>query len=91
MIFLPKPMIRESTKPKGQYLESGKIELRITKQLIKDAQEQCSETAEKVFNEAIGITQSELENNTIYQPEYIINKLSGVISNYVSSEMNNDN
>jgi ATP-binding cassette subfamily B protein len=49
-----------------------------------------SETAEKVFNAAIGITQSELENNTIYQPDYIIHKLSGVISNYVSSEMNND-
>ncbi len=69
----------------------GKKELRITKQLIKDSQEQYSETAEKVFNEAIGITQSELENNTIYQPDYIVNKLSGVISNYVSSEMDNDN
>ena len=69
----------------------GKKEFRITRQLIKDAEEQYSETAEKVFNAAIGITQSELENNTIYQPDYIVNKLSGVISNYVSSEMNNDN
>lgn len=68
----------------------GKKEFRITRQLIKDAEEQYSETAEKVFNAAIGITQSELENNTIYQPDYIIHKLSGVISNYVSSEMNND-
>lgn len=68
----------------------GKKEFRITRQLIKDAEEQYSETAEKVFNAAIGITQSELENNTIYQPDYIIHKLSSVISNYVSSEMNND-
>lgn len=68
----------------------GKKEFRITRQLIKDTQEKYSETAEKVFNASIGITQSELENNTIYEPDYIVNKLSSVITNYVSSEIDND-
>ena len=75
---------------KRTVLKIGKKEYRITKDLRKEAKEQYSETAEKVFNAAIGITQSELENNTIYQPDFIVNKLSVVISNYIASEINND-
>lgn len=75
---------------KRTVLRIGKKEYRITKDLRKEAKEQYSETAEKVFNAAIGVTQSELENNTVYQPDYIVNKLSAVISNYIESEINHE-
>ena len=65
----------------------GKKEYRITKDLRKEAEELYKETAEKVFNTSIGITQSELDGNKIYQPDFIIEKLGPVVTNYLASEI----
>ena len=64
----------------------GKNEYRITRDLRNEAEEHYKETAEKVFNTSIGITQSELDSNKIYQPDFIIDKMGDVIANYMASE-----
>lgn len=91
--FLEDTTGMDDYQSKTTTLKIGKKEYKITKVLkakLNDASEQYADTAEKVFNAAIGISQSELESNRIYEPDYIIDKLSGVISNYVSSEINNE-
>ena len=64
----------------------GKKEYKLTKER-KEAGELYKETAEKVFNTSIGITQSELDSNKIYQPDFIIEKLGPVVTNYLVSEV----
>ena len=61
----------------------GKKEYRITKQMIDEAQLEFQETAEKVFNASTAISQTELEQK-VYNEDFIIEKLSGVLANYLS-------
>ena len=62
---------------------SGKKEYKISKQLIAEAGEELSETAEKIFNAITAITQDELEHK-IHNRDFIIEKMSSVISNYIA-------
>lgn len=61
----------------------GKKEYKISKQLIAEAGEELSETAEKIFNAITAITQDELEHK-IHKRDFIIEKMSSVISNYIA-------
>ena len=61
----------------------GKKEYKISKQLIAEAGEELSETAEKIFNAITAITQDELEHK-IHNRDFIIEKMSSVISNYIA-------
>ena len=63
----------------------GKKEYRITKEQIKEANEELRETAEKIFNATSAISQSELEEK-VHNPEFMIDKLSAVLTNYLSNE-----
>ena len=62
----------------------GKTEYRI-KSLIDEAKNELQETAEKVFNFTIGITQTELDTK-IHDKTFIIEKLQAVLNNYLSYE-----
>lgn len=61
----------------------GKSEYKISKQLIAEANEELTETAEKIFNAKSAITQNELEEK-IHDQEFMIEKMSAVISNYIA-------
>lgn len=61
----------------------GKREYRISKQLISEAGEELSETAEKIFNATSAITQDELEEK-LHDQDFMVEKMSAVISNYIS-------
>lgn len=62
----------------------GKTEYRI-KTLIDEAKDELQETAEKIFNFAIGITQTELDTK-IHDKKFIQDKLQAVLNNYLSYE-----
>lgn len=62
----------------------GKKEYRITKQMIDEAQLEFQETAEKVFNASSAISQTELDEK-VYNEDFIVEKLSGVLTNYLSN------
>ncbi|WP_091843718.1 hypothetical protein [Prevotella sp. ne3005] len=62
----------------------GKTEYRI-KSLIDEAKDELQETAEKIFNFTIGITQTELDTK-IHDKDFIIDKLQDVLNNYLSYE-----
>ena len=66
----------------------GKKEYRISKEMVqnlKEAKEELKETAEKIFNMSAPITQTELDEKTVHSQEFIIEKLSGALTNYLSS------
>ena len=66
----------------------GKKEYRISKEMvqnIKEAKEELKETAEKIFNMSAPITQIELDEKSVHNQDFIIEKLSGALSNYLSS------
>ncbi|MBQ6202569.1 MAG: hypothetical protein IJK46_00535 [Prevotella sp.] len=62
----------------------GKTEYRI-KSLIDEAKDELQDTAEKIFNLSIGITQTELDTK-IHEKGFIIEKLQAVLNNYLSYE-----
>jgi len=66
-------------------LISGKKEYRISKELINEASEELKETAEKIFNATTSITQDELDNK-VHNQDFIMEKLSAVLTNYLSNE-----
>lgn len=63
----------------------GKKEYRIKKELVNEASEELKETAEKIFNASSAITQTELDTK-IHDADFMIEKLSGVLTNYLSNE-----
>lgn len=69
---------------KETWIRWGRSEYKITKQLIAEAGEELKETAEKIFNASSAVTQQELEEK-IHDPKFMIEKMSDVISNYISS------
>lgn len=62
----------------------GKKEYRITRDAMIEAKGIIQETTEEIFNETIGITESELKEK-IYNVDFIIDKLTPVLQNYLSS------
>ena len=68
---------------KETFIFHGKREYRISKQLISEAGEELSETAEKIFNAISAITQDELEEK-LHDQDFMVEKMSAVISNYIS-------
>lgn len=69
---------------KETWIRWGRREYKITKQLIAEAGEELKETAEKIFNATSAVTQQELEEK-IHDKKFMIEKMSDVISNYISS------
>ena len=69
---------------KETWIRLGRREYKITKQLIAEAGEELKETAEKIFNATSAITQKELEEK-IHDKQFMIEKMSDVITNYISS------
>ena len=69
---------------KETWIRWGRREYKITKQLIAEAGEELKETAEKIFNATSVITQKELEEK-IHDKQFMIEKMSDVITNYISS------
>lgn len=69
---------------KETWIRWGRREYKITKQLISEAGEELKETAEKIFNATSIVTQQELDEK-IHDKDFMIEKMSDVISNYISS------
>lgn len=63
---------------------AGKKEYRITQSSEDEAKDKLKQTAEEIFNESIGITKDELINH-VYDHDFIIEKLTPVLENYLSS------
>jgi hypothetical protein len=79
--------IKEEYQTKTTKVFWGKKEYKISKEMvqnIKEAKEEIKETAEKIFNMSAPITQTELEQK-VHDKDFIIEKLSGALTNYLSS------
>lgn len=63
----------------------GKKEYKISKELVNEASDELKETAEKIFNATTSITQDELDNK-VHCQDFVIEKLSSVLTNYLSNE-----
>lgn len=74
----------EDYKTKKTTIIVGRKEYRIGS-LIDEAKDELKETAEKIFNFSIGITQTELDSK-IHDKSFIIEKLQDVLNNYLSYE-----
>ncbi|MBK8805527.1 MAG: hypothetical protein IPO21_02295 [Bacteroidales bacterium] len=61
----------------------GKKEYRITRDQRIEAADKINEAVEEIYNESIGISETEL-NERIYEPSFIIEKLTPVLQNYLS-------
>lgn len=62
----------------------GKKEYRITRDSINEVKNTIQETVEEIFNESIGITESELKDK-VYNTDFIIEKLTPILQNYLLS------
>ncbi len=61
----------------------GKKEYRITHEQKLEADGKLKEAVEQIFNESIGITETEL-NDRIYDTDFIIEKLTPILQNYLN-------
>lgn len=75
----------EDYQHKDTKITIGRKEYRIKRELVEEAGEELKETAEKIFNALSAISQSELDSK-VHTIDFIIEKLSGVLSNYLSYE-----
>ena len=62
----------------------GNKEYRISTDSMSEARSKIQETAEEIFNETIGITETELKER-IFEVEFIVEKLTPVLQNYLLS------
>ena len=65
----------------------GKKEYKISQNIKKDyqrAKEKYSLLIESLFNESISISEEEYSSNKIYEKDFVIEKLEGVVANYMS-------
>lgn len=74
----------EDYQTKKTSIVVGKTEYKIDS-LINEAKNELKDTAEKIFNFTIGITQTELDAK-IHKEDFVIDKLHGVLKNYLSYE-----
>lgn len=63
----------------------GKREYRITKVIVDDAKEAFSEMAEKICNLTTAVSEQEMADGTVHNKDFVFNKLSGVLSNFITS------
>lgn len=70
---------------KTSFYKIGKKEFRITKKIINDTNAEINEFGEKIFNAESAITEQEL-NNKVYDIDFMIEKMSNVISNFLVSD-----
>lgn len=75
----------EDYQQKETRIVIGKKEYHIKKELVNEASEELKETAEKIFNASSAITQKELDTQ-IHDTKFMIEKLSDVLTNYLSNE-----
>jgi hypothetical protein len=82
-------LLAEPDDPEYQRKETklivGKKEYKISRELINEADKELKETAEKIFNMQIGITQDELDNK-VHEQDFVIEKLKVVLADYLSNE-----
>lgn len=62
---------------------NGKKEYRITREGMNDAKESLKEVVEEMFNETIGISETELKER-MYNTDFIIEKLTPILQNYLT-------
>lgn len=67
---------------------NGKQELKLTQNYEDETENKLKEIAEEIFNFTTVISHSDIENNKIYEIDYIINKIKPVLENYLSSYPN---
>ncbi len=77
-------------KKKETRIWLGKVEYKITRKMIEEAEGELKETAEKIFNASVTITQEELDNK-IYDQSFMLEKMTSVIKNYKSVDNDNGN
>lgn len=70
-------------KKKETRIRWGKVEYKITRKMIEEAEGELKETAEKIFNASESISQEELDNK-IYDQSFMLEKMTLVINNYKS-------
>lgn len=75
----------ENYRKRETFIHFGKKEYRIKREIINEAEAAIKETAEKIFNTSSVITQDELDNK-IHQTDFMVEKMTAVISNYLSDE-----
>ena len=75
----------ENYKKRETFIHFGKKEYRIKREIINEAEATIKETAEKIFNASSVITQDELDNK-IHQTDFMVEKMTSVIGNYLSEE-----
>lgn len=75
----------ENYRKRETFIHFEKKEYRIKREIINDAEATIKETAEKIFNASSVITQDELDNK-IHQTDFIVEKMTAVIGNYLSVE-----
>lgn len=63
----------------------GKKEYKISRQQIDEVKQKIQTTVEKIFNERVSITETEL--NKIYDPDFVIEKLQVVLQEYLCEEL----
>lgn len=73
----------EDYQKKEAKLIVGKKEYKITKEMINEASDEFKQTAEKVFNMKTTINESEMDN--LHNVDFIFNKLTPVLVNYLSN------
>lgn len=66
---------------------AGKKEYKISQNIKKDyqrAKEKYSLLIESLFNESISVSEEEYSSNKIYEKDFVVEKLEGVVANYMS-------
>lgn len=72
--------LKDDYQKKEAKISVERKEFKITKELLNEAKEEFRDTAEKVFNSKTEITEEQLKS--LYEPEFIIEKLIPIIENY---------
>lgn len=79
--------IRTNVKSKSKYslkVKKGRIEYNL-EYFVDDAKQKLRETADKLFNFPVDITDEEFETKKIFEPDFIVSKLLPVVKNYNES------
>ena len=64
-------------------IKLGRKEYRI-KHMLHEANEKIQDTIERIFNASVEVTKEEMDNKKIYDAEFIVDKLTAVMNNYLS-------
>lgn len=75
----------ESFKRRIVKITTGKQEIKFEQSVIEENSEKISELAEEIFNFSKLVTQEEVEQNVIYEVEFIKSKLQPILENYLKT------